>query len=74
MKTLAEINAEILNITLTIEQYYPELNKYISEMPFNNHINYNDGISVSNLVDYNNSLKSLVMNYAASHRALIVVQ
>ena len=32
MKTLNEINADILNITMTIREKYPELSKYLLEM------------------------------------------
>ena len=33
MKTEAQLNADILKITLLIRKEYPELTKYISEMP-----------------------------------------
>ena len=33
MKTEAELNADILKVTMTIKDEYPELSKYISEMP-----------------------------------------
>ncbi len=69
MKTTAELNAEILSITITIGQYYPELSKYIVEMPFSSHTNYNETITLRNLYDYYSSLKSLVLHYAVSHRA-----
>ena len=33
MKTEEQLNKEILDITLKINHQYPELSKYISEMP-----------------------------------------
>jgi len=33
MKTVAEWNQEIINMTMKIHQEFPELSKYIEEMP-----------------------------------------
>ena len=36
MKTEKQLNADILKITLLIQEKYPELSKYITEMPVSN--------------------------------------
>jgi hypothetical protein len=49
-------------ITMTIEETFPELSKYIEEIP----------VKVSghkNLQDYYDSLAALLENYAPDHRA-----
>jgi len=62
MKSEKEWDQEILRIITTIRQKYPELTKYINEMPVNN--SKTDEISTQTLEDYYNSLEELISNYA----------
>jgi hypothetical protein len=66
MKTEKELNAEIIKKTLMIQEKFPELSKYIEEMPITIPTN-NPEINIKNLVDYNNSLENLIEKYAENH-------
>lgn len=66
MKTEKELNADILKKTLMIQEKFPELLKYLAEMPITIPIS-NPEISMKNLVDYNNSLDNLIEKYAKNH-------
>lgn len=63
MKTETDIEKHILNITMKIQTEYPELSKYIKEMPENVSINSN------NMKEYYNSLVELLAEYAKTHEA-----
>jgi hypothetical protein len=63
MKT--KLEQDIISITAKIHQEFPELSKYISEMPVNN--SEGDEINVKNLEEYYNSLEELVSEYAKKH-------
>ncbi|MCL6261422.1 hypothetical protein M3O96_20145 [Aquiflexum sp. TKW24L] len=66
MKTEAELNQEILEATLKIKKYSPELEKYIGEMPVTiPDANKADSALVNNknLSDYLNSLKEVLRKY-----------
>jgi hypothetical protein len=66
MKTTKEIEQSIMNITAIIHQKYPELLKYMDEMPI---IHSDDAeINRKNLWEYYNSLKTLKEEYAKTHR------
>ena len=67
MKTEKQLDQQILNITMMIQTNFPELSKYIPEMPVK--ISYVSGekININNLQDYYNSLKELVNKYAEEH-------
>ncbi len=69
MKTKIELEQSIIEITATIHQEFPELSKYISEMPSNN--SDNEELNVKNLSKYYNSLENLVIDYATTHIASI---
>lgn len=66
MTTEKELNAAILQKTLMIQEKFPELSKYIEEMPITIPTN-NPEINIKNLVDYNNSLDNLIEKYAENH-------
>ena len=66
MKTEKELNAAILKITLHIQNTYPELCKYLEEMPITIP-NPNPEINIKTLTDYYNSLEVLSKKYAVSH-------
>ncbi len=65
MKTKTEWEQDILNITTTINQEFPELSKYINEMPLHN--SGNEEMSVKSLEDYFHSLEELVGKYSKTH-------
>jgi hypothetical protein len=67
MKTEEELNADILKITTIIRDKYPELSKYISEMPITIPNEKNPEINIKNLQDYYNSLSEILKKYAPTH-------
>ena len=64
MKTEAQLNADILKITLMIREKYPELSKYVSEMPITIPDVESPEINAKILTDYYDSLEAIVENYA----------
>jgi hypothetical protein len=64
MKTEAQINADILKITLMIREKYPELSKYISEMPITIPNVPSPEINAKILQEYYNSLEAIMNKYA----------
>ena len=69
MQTIEEINQKILLKTLDIKTNYPELSKYIEEMPVTIPNLENPQITLQNLKEYYHSLNFLVTNYASTHIA-----
>ena len=69
MQTIEEINQKILLRTLNIGDNYPELSKYIEEMPITIPNLENPQITLQNLKEYYHSLNVLVINYASTHIA-----
>ncbi len=67
MKTEHELNADILKITMKIRENYPELSKYISEMPVTIPNDVSPEINIKTLSDYYDSLLELMRKYAQSH-------
>jgi len=65
MKTKIEWEHDIMNIINTIHQKFPELCKYMTEMPVEG--SEKDGINVKNLEDYYHSLEEVVNKYAKTH-------
>ena len=65
MKTKKELEEQIINITSIIHKEFPELSKYIAEMPANN--SENDDVTIKTLEEYYRSLEELVDNYAKTH-------
>jgi len=63
MKTEKELNADILKITLTIQAKYPELSKYITEMPVTIPNKETPEINSTHLKNYYDSLVSLIEGY-----------
>ena len=69
VQTEQDLNDDILQITMTIEDKFPELSKYIGEMPvriFSASASDSE-ISIKNLRSYYDSLVSLLENYAPYH-------
>jgi hypothetical protein len=67
MKTEKELNDDILKITMTIKELFPELSKYIEEMPITIPNNSNPQINLKTLKDYYDSLDNLMKKYATNH-------
>ncbi len=65
LKTKPELLQHIISITSKIHNEFPELSKYINEMPENNSVG--DEIDIRNLEEYLHSLEDLVNNYADTH-------
>ena len=69
MKTEEQLNADILKITLLIREKYPELSKYVSEMPITIPDVESPEINAKILTDYYDSLEAIMENYAQNHTA-----
>lgn len=71
MKTEAEHNVNILKITMTIRNEFPELMKFLSEMPVTIPIEESPEINNKILQDYYDSLEALLRKYAPNHNSFI---
>jgi len=69
MKTIAELEEDIIKITLKIQQEFPELTKYITEIPEKNPVKNPSKIDAKSLKDYYNSLEEIVAEYGKTHQA-----
>ncbi|MES2798020.1 MAG: hypothetical protein V4683_18780 [Bacteroidota bacterium] len=67
MKTEQEINVDILNITMMINEQFPELSKYLVEMPITIPNDSSPDITLKILKDYYDSLEILMIDYSANH-------
>lgn len=67
MKTEAEWDQEIISITMRIHQKFPELSKYIKEVPTKLPGSDNLEINAKNLEEYYNSLKEIINTYSDAH-------
>ena len=67
MKTETEINKDIIETTMVIDEKFPELSKYIEEMPVTIPNINEPEINETNLEDYQSSLDVLLNKYAANH-------
>jgi hypothetical protein len=67
MKTEKELNAEILKITLTIQEKYPELSEFLGEMSVTIPDVKSPEINKKKLSLYYDSLKSMLENYISQH-------
>lgn len=66
MKTEKELNQAILEITVKIRNEYPELLKYLSEMPVTIPDVDQPEVTIKILSDYLESLENLVEKYSNS--------
>lgn len=62
-----ELNSRILQITMKIKDKYPELSKYIEEMPVTIPDEKHPEITLQNLKIYNDSLNSILNKYILEH-------
>ena len=67
MKTTKELNDQILKTTMVIRKEYPELSKYLLEMPETIPDIENPEMNKKVLKDYLNSLKEILDKYAPNH-------
>jgi hypothetical protein len=67
MKTEKELNTDILNITMKIEDKFPELSKYIGEMSVSGMDDFDSKTSAKHLEDYYNSLEILLEKHSLTH-------
>lgn len=72
MKIETELGKDIINITIKIQMEYPELSKYINEMPVNISENDKDVINSRVMEEYYNSLVGLLAEYSKTHEAIKV--
>ncbi len=69
MKTVNEIEKDILNITMKIHTEFPELSKYIGEMSENDLGVETTKLGIQSFKDYYNSLQELILEYSKTHFA-----
>ncbi len=62
-----KLNAKILAITIRINDQFPELSKYIEEMPVTIPNEQHPKITQTNLETYYNSLSSILNKYILEH-------
>ena len=67
MQVEKKITEKILKITMTIGDYYPELSKYLNEMPETIPDVSNPEIDKKILLEYYNSLDSMLKDYIPNH-------
>ena len=67
MKTEKELNSKILEITAKIKYSYPELEKFLREMPETIPNVTNPKINIKILQEYYDSLDSILEKYTESH-------
>ncbi len=67
MKTEKELNSDILEITMKIKEQFPELSKYVLEMPVTIPNTDNPEINRKALEDYYDSLSVLLKDYIENH-------
>ena len=70
MKTEKDLNEAILKITMKIQDEFPELTKYLKEMPVKFSSASANGVSVASLQEYHDSLTALMKNYSEEHRRI----
>lgn len=69
MKTTDEWEEEIMKVTMKIQKQFPELSKYISEMPENFSRTDKKTINKKNLKEYHDSLVEILKEYSKTHSA-----
>ena len=67
MASQNNLNDNIRLTTMKIQEEYPELIKYLDEIPMNIPSNADKGIKKKALKDYLESLNSLLETYAKKH-------
>jgi hypothetical protein len=68
METEAEINAKIMKLTMVIQENYPELSKFLNEMPISIPVDNQPEVNLENLQKYHETLLNLFRKYVAEHQ------
>ena len=68
MKKLQQLTREISQLTLKIEQEYPELYQYLDENPETIPNSPEPGLDIKVLSDYLDSLKQLLEHHIDTHK------
>ncbi len=71
MKSETELTEKILKITMTIRNEFPELMKFLNEMPETIPNEESPEINKKILQEYYNSLLDLLRKYAPNHKSFI---
>ena len=71
MKTDAELNENIVKMTMTIRNEFPELMKFLNEMPETIPNFENPKMNTKILQDYYDSLEDLIRKYSPNHNGFI---
>jgi hypothetical protein len=58
-----QINKEIFQVQMEIQEKYPELMKYLAEMPDTLPVEGSVKVDSNSLMKYLNSLKEMILNY-----------
>ncbi len=69
MKSKIKLTKDIIAITLKIKNNYPELSKFLEEMPDKSKFS-NNNITATNLSVYYDSLDTLLEDYSISHTSI----
>ena len=67
MKTEEQLNQEILDTTTMIRNEYPELLKYLEEIPLTIPVDNSPEMNIKALTDYAQSLKNIIIKYGIQH-------
>lgn len=67
MESINDLNKKITNITMLIQEKYPELSKFLNEFPITIPKEESPEINISILKDYFNSLDTLLKDYIIQH-------
>ena len=67
MQSEKDLNAKILEITMLIQDKYPELSKYLAEMEDTISIEKDPSINSNNLQKYYDSLEQMLKKYILEH-------
>lgn len=62
-----ELNAKILEVTMKIKDHYPELSKYLDEIPITIPSEKDPEITLNHLKGYYESLSSILNKYKADY-------
>ena len=68
MENDEDINVKIMKITMVIQENYPELSKYLNEMPVTVPIEQYPELNDTHHEKYYESLLALFRNYVAEHQ------
>ena len=68
MERVKQLNERILKTTMMITEKYPELTKYITEMPVTIPDEEDPEITIKNLKEYSDSLDNLLKKYVSTNK------